>query len=327
MSLLEDFFSDKPNDLATFQAFDKRQGLSFITRLRGIQDRNIFLATITEIHFGIFFESLGANLFYNKKIFSNSGLTPDWTIELNGQQIITDVFRLNANSIDQDTMNFESELIAVLEEIEKPYFVSLSFDIRDIDEFVFSIGDFKKVCQNWLNEPRAVGDYIKTQHIKVKIGFIHSDSKHVGVAGTFHPINSNHARLTGSRSQLFLKVNKYGPLARQQSLPFIPCAYLDFHSWFDEKDIFHELYGRPADFIHHEPFGEYFPGAKFHVFDKGLYYNDAGFKKLVSGIIIRKQNTFTFFPNFSNSSLLNTMNKNALSTVRFNGFNDLGYSM
>jgi hypothetical protein len=84
------------NELLTkIQQLSQKHHLSLFRQLRKTNDLANLRATLTEPHFGLFFDKHCQNLRYDKAVFTGSKKTPDWCLQKNGQTIIAEVYRLN----------------------------------------------------------------------------------------------------------------------------------------------------------------------------------------------------------------------------------------
>lgn len=80
---------------------------------------------------------------------------------------------------------------------------------------------------------------------------------------------------------------------------------MDFHSWFKKEDLYSTVYGLSAE---HEAKINYFS----HDIENALFYSDKEVMTNVSGILLRQNDEFTYYHNYSKSNRLNMDNINLL---------------
>ncbi|MGO1822269.1 MAG: hypothetical protein ACTHZG_08715 [Ruoffia tabacinasalis] len=303
MNLFNEFFKDKVGDKRELLDFGVKNNILVEDLLSRISNRTDFLATIIELRFGMFFDSLFYKVAYDKKAFRGSNLTPDWTITTDKQAVIAEVFRLNASKFDQDEIEFGDKLMDILGKIQEDYYIQLDYDYSErLNQSV----DFECIyidVADWLKVARGIGDKTILFEISFEVVAKNRGSGNVVAFGNFTPIKFDYRRLSGRNSRLFSKL-KYAEHAWNNGMPFVICMHLSFESWFKPEDVYEHLYGASGEFLHSRPFGEYYPRAPFHDISRGLYYSDEIFRNQVSGVLVRYQNDFTFFPNYSISNRL-----------------------
>lgn len=303
MDLFNEFFKDKPNDKREFLDFGTKNNILVEDLLKRASNSTDFLATIIELRFGMFLDSLFSNVRYDKKAFPDNNLTPDWVISTDEQTAIAEVFRLNASKFDQEEIEFGDKLMDTLKKIQEDYYIQLDYDYN---ESLRQSVDFECIyvnVANWLKQDRRIGDKILLFEISFEVVAKNRGKGNVISIGNFTPIKFDYRRLSGKNSRLFSKL-KYAEHAWNNGMPFIICMYLSFESWFKPEDVYEHLYGTSGEFIHSRSFGEYYPRAPFHDISKGLFYSDDIFRKQVSGVLVKYQNDFIFFPNYSMSNKL-----------------------
>jgi hypothetical protein len=105
----------KPVLLQLLQKLCDKHKLSLVNKIKKETDKANMLSLINEGRFGLFFDSYGASLRYDRKVFSGSNKTPDWAVNINGQTIIAEVYRLNPAKQDQDEIDLENQAIEEFE--------------------------------------------------------------------------------------------------------------------------------------------------------------------------------------------------------------------
>jgi hypothetical protein len=89
---IDDHFTDDPKFLQDIKALEVKHNLKLLTKLYKDKNEINFYSWISEMRFGLFFDSVCSELKHNEKI---GGKTPDWTVNIDGQKIITEVLRIN----------------------------------------------------------------------------------------------------------------------------------------------------------------------------------------------------------------------------------------
>lgn len=106
-NFIEDHFANDPKLLQDVKALEAKHKLKLLFKLYEDKNEINFYSWISEMRFGIYFDTFCSELKYNEKI---EGKTPDWTFTINRQRIITDVLRINTE---------ESELKEQIENLKK----------------------------------------------------------------------------------------------------------------------------------------------------------------------------------------------------------------
>jgi len=101
-----------------------------------------------------------------------------------------------------------------------------------------------KLVTKWMETPKANGDIIAL-FSGMEVTFERYDKQydHAIVNGGGSGINLDFRRLHSPNSALLQKARKYDEVVERQSLPYIICFHLDFHSWFSKEDVYNALYG------------------------------------------------------------------------------------
>lgn len=301
MTLLENFFEGREILLNSFKEFDSKHKLGLLNSLSKENNEIDFLSTITKIHFGIFFDKYSLSVRHEK---SHDGLTPDWTFDINGQEIIAEVLRLNPSLSDKVKLDFDDNFMDAIHEIKTSCFLSFDYDEKVIDREAIDIQMCKVLVENWLNNKPAINDtIILFDTIEIQLINYPPNIDHACLAGGGGSINFNYNRLNGDNSALLRKVQKYSSIIGKYNLPYIVCIYMDFHTWFRKDDLYNTLYRLSAE---HEAKINYFS----HNIENVLFYSDRELMTNVSGILLRQNDEFTYYHNYSKSHRLNSGNQN-----------------
>lgn len=299
MNLVEEFFRDKPVLLNEFKSFSKKHKVDVIGKLTRQQKQVDFLAQITEVQFGIFLESIASSLSYEN---AYDRFTPDWTMVANGQTIIAEVMRLNPSFKDQLLLDFDESLSLALQEIEIACCVNLEYLSEQIDIGGIDLKQTKSLLENWLLAQPMPGCSITLfQSLEFTLVVYSKVVNHVCLMVGGEGINSNYNRLRGNNSALLTKAQKYSEIIHRYELPYILCVYLDFNTGFRELDLYQALYGYSTE---HECDINYYS----HSIEHGLYYMKEKCMADVSGVILRYNNQYTYFHNYSSNNKLSIKN-------------------
>ena len=85
----------RPELLQAVKTLSEKHDLALYRKVLREQDRANMNSLLTEARFGIFFDLYAQALRHEVKAFKGSNKTPDWAIDVNGQIIIAEVYRLN----------------------------------------------------------------------------------------------------------------------------------------------------------------------------------------------------------------------------------------
>lgn len=136
----------------------------------------------------------------------------------------------------------------------------------------------------------------------------------VPVFGTTHIIHQQPLKLTGENGAIAVKSEKYGPLAEANNYPFIICLYFDFISGQDKLELFTCLYGRSCEFGGRIAHPDFPLGTRFHDLTDAMFYDHEQTRKNVSGILLKTENEFIYFHNYSPYNRLSEANVNWLQS-------------
>ncbi len=293
MSLFSLFFDGHKELLEEIKLLDKKHNLNLVRKLETETIKTQFLSTIIEIHFGIFFDKIAADIFYEKKIDNK---TPDWTLWISNQQVLCEVLRLNPSNPDQGHLDFTDRFMDAIHEIEIGCILYFEYD-ESLPRNHIDFADCKTEVQNWLQQNRIHGDRIILQNL-IEVEFVEfsPDFETVSLGGGGGGINYDFRRLHSDNSALLTKARKYDEMIEKTELPYIICIYLDFHTWFQKRDLYRILYGSRV---------EHFENSLFysHLIKDSLYYSEDLKMKNVSGVLLYEAGEFIYFNNYSNHRL------------------------
>lgn len=316
MTYFERYITGWTDFLPSLNIFGKQTKKKLVKELKSQNDELNFLSKISEIRFGLFYAQHGAQLDYEKKYkLDHKLLTPDWTIHLNKQTIITEVVRLNPTLKDHKRNTFELDLINKIEQIKERYWLVLNFRKEYFDPLSFDHEEIVSSLRNWLSNKRKVGDQITLfDNFIFTIEKTNTTAEYVCIAGNTNQINIDTKRLEGNgitanKSEFYKKIDKYAELIKTEDIPFIVSLYVDFLSGIDEEHLRKFLYGSSIDDrVSHSIYTD---------LSSGLFYSDENAKDLLSGVLLRSNNQHMFFPNHSLSNKLNKENKKFFSNFAY----------
>lgn len=245
MNLFNEFMADRSELLQILLEFEQKHRTKILDKLKKEKDKDQFNSTIAELHFGLFFDSLSSSLKYDHPI---DGKTPDWTVEMNGQQLILEVLRLGPSANDRRKFEFENHIFEVVHSIPVGCLLHLDYEDGDIDNAI-DLTVCKDRIEAWLNSQRQTKDTLILQGA-VEISFQHyqPDLEFACLSGGGGIIHFDYRRIS---SNLEKKAKSYEELVQNNFLPYIICIYMDFHSWFRKDDLFEILYGGSIHDITH----------------------------------------------------------------------------
>lgn len=321
MGLFNDFFKDKQDLLFAIENLCAKHSFDLLKRLKKEKEKANFLSVITELQYGLFFDKLGATIRYEQEISRDSGLTPDWNLQLNNQTIIAEVGRLNPAQNVQRLSDIDEALSGALKEIKLSYYVHVSYQPECVNLCDFDIHFFKEFVEEWLSNDREVGDQaIFFDFVQLKVTKKNTGNDSVLFLGDIRSIDRNSLRLKGDKSLLIGKMNKYGLVADKYDLPLIVCLSLHLETWFNEEDISLFFYGPRSEFgddNEYNQFNEYYPGAIFYEISKGYFYANESCKRNVSGVLLRRQDKFIYYHNYYHANRLSDINARLLMKVSY----------
>ncbi|KAA5548184.1 hypothetical protein [Adhaeribacter rhizoryzae] len=311
MTLYEEYVYYWKDFESKILAFDFQTREKIKKNLIKEKNRTTFYSKITEINFGLFFANNGAQTEYEKKYkFQSKNLEPDWTLTLNGQKILNEVSRLNPTRKDQIRNDFESELLERLSILEGSCYLKVNFENEYFDPSEYDLDEITHQLRSWLSHERALFEQITLfKNISFKIKAVDSTLKNIIVIGNNNSVDIDLRRLISNGSEFIKKVNKYADFIEETKMPFIISLYSDVLNGIDELDLFHFLYGSSID--------DRRTYSVYSNLDSGLFYNNNLVRKYLSGVLLKRENTVTFFYNYYKSNLLNEMNVHFLKKYQF----------
>lgn len=231
--------------------------------LNSSKNERQFLSGISDLHFGELFHSLGFEIKYEKKYQNQQ--TPDWTINVNQETAICEVYRLGESEKDQKRSNFQSQLIEQLEQLiykcslqirfKQQYFDTNKYEVRDI---VFKINEWLENSNFIIGEKLIVFDFFSFEIIRNK-----QKANHVCCIGNPCSIDIKSQKIIQYKglknpNELTKKLSKYKTLINEYEMPYFIAVDIAFTSGFNYDD-----------------FVEYFRGSGVQNIDYGKVFNGA----------------------------------------------------
>jgi len=144
----------------------------------------------------------------------------------------------------------------------------------------------KNFIKDWISISRAIHDKIVLFEV-IEVEFVVFDHTlgHACLSVGGSPIDRDLRRLSSEKSTLSVKGVKYNEIIEKRNIPYIICIYIDFHAWFNKRELYRALYGFP------------------HNKANALFYSSNQIMKNASGILLKQQDEYTYFHNFSNKRL------------------------
>ena len=91
-TIADEFLETKSELITAIKSFEKKRNFSLLHRLLKEENAINFFSTLAEIRTGLFFDPLCSELRYNWPV---GGQRPDWFLNINDQNILCEVLRLN----------------------------------------------------------------------------------------------------------------------------------------------------------------------------------------------------------------------------------------
>jgi hypothetical protein len=308
MSNFEDFFAGRDELLEQFVEFNSRFNLHMLSNLKEEDNKDQFLSKVTEMNFGIFFSAFASSITHQP---SFSGLTPDWSVTVNGQKVVLEVLRLNAAKPDKLKMDFIDRFIDKVSGIPIGAVLSLSI-LEESESFQFDLSASVKTIESWLaTVPREGAQIVLFDCLEVELVNYSGEISNACLIVMGGQISYDYRRLSGPNSPILKKVRKYSDVVEKKNLPFIICVYADFHTWFRGEDLFKALYGPSCTNL----CGIY--PSIYTVIEEGLFYKEGDLFKNVSGILLRMEDRHSYFHNYSHGNRLNEDNQALFKKFQF----------
>jgi hypothetical protein len=225
--------------------------------------------------------------------------TPDWLVNLNGQDVVAEVLRLNASSDDQKEIDFVDSIMNILGTIPVGCLVHFEHDDGFKDYSSINVELCRHKVSEWLQSPRNKGDVLFLYSVlNVSFEYYSDKYQHVQVIGGGAIIKFDYRRLKSSKSPLLVKAAKYCSLLGERNTPYLICMHLDFHTWFSLEDVYQTLYGlRCSDY----GIGDIPTLSSF--IEEALYYIPERPMRDVSGILIKYNDQFVYYHNYADTRL------------------------
>ncbi len=307
MTLYEEYVSeDFESDLLVFNEHTRKK---ILNKLRKEKNKMNFLSHITEVKFGLFYAQNGAMTEYEKKYkIGDSIQEPDWTITLGDQTFISEVLRLNPTQKDQNRNDFDKQLINKIEQIEGNYFLQVDFENEYFQIVDYDLNSIIEELKSWFSEKRNLLDQITLfNNFTFTIIKEHTSHNYILASGNVNLIEIDKRRLESSNSEFYKKIDKYTKLIEVKVCPFIISIDIDFVNGLDEEDVSSFLYGRGID--------DRVINSVYTDLSTGLFYNNTNAQKYLSGVMVRRHKTHTYFHNYSIENKLNSANRDFLISL------------
>lgn len=303
---LNSFFLENKILFDSFKELESKHKIPLFKtlRIKEKEGQTAFLSAISEFQFGVFFDKIANKMQYDRLL---KGTTPDWTLEMNDQTVIAEVARLNPSKSDQLIFDFEYAVVSTLEQISIGCFLSYDYDPESINRELIDFKILKDKIENWLNQDPNPQERIRLfEAIEIKLEYYDPSETHAYSGGGGGQVILRIDRLKGKKSSLVKKLLKYNPIISQDKTPYIVCIHINMHTWFKKEDLYKVLYGISQE---HQEESNYFS----HSLQNALFYSDKNIMSNVSGVLLKLNDEFTYFHNFSCKNKLNHTNQKGLS--------------
>ncbi|MCC4213100.1 hypothetical protein [Leeuwenhoekiella parthenopeia] len=145
------FGKDPDYIIEKLKPIDKNLSRKILKRFNRERDRNNFISTLSELKFIHLFDDLNFVIEYEKSYKrGDQEKTPDLTIDLRGNKVIGEIYRLGSSQKDDFAIQFIDKIFDLLSEIEsdKALFVKFKNDQINFSEFDFT--HLKERVENWI---------------------------------------------------------------------------------------------------------------------------------------------------------------------------------
>ncbi len=229
------FTKYNPDFISKLDLFPAELKNKLLNKLKDASTESKFLSLVTEINFGLLFTELGFSLQYEQIHFDNK--TPDWTISIEKQNAICEVYRIGQSELDQKITDFENKLKRGFESIKYGYRIKFSFEI---EWMVSEDAEIEKIISEltiWISNNRKVGEKVTINKIifeilaankKNKITYI-SDAKLIDYK--IHRLVQR--EYFKSNNRVTEKLINYSDNISQSRIPYFVCIESDFKNGFD----------------------------------------------------------------------------------------------
>ncbi|KUG10257.1 hypothetical protein [Elizabethkingia miricola] len=233
-----------------------------IKRLNRENDRNNYISTLAELRFISIFNEYKFKIEYEKKYkFIFNEQTPDITLEMYGNKIIAEIYRLGSSETDYKIELFIDKVSGIINEIESNNVLLLEFKNESINIDSFDFNNLNYKIQEWFQTKPTINsilDYNSDINFKImyesKIGATQliSDPVFLTIKSqkVIQDVNLSHNEITK-------KIIKYRELIKAINTPFFLCIEIDLISGFnflDIKERFHHSGAEVGDYEKHKQF-------------------------------------------------------------------------
>ncbi|MGD9930018.1 MAG: hypothetical protein AB7U05_08355 [Mangrovibacterium sp.] len=304
------FVKYNPNFLEKLNLFPEALKTTLLGKLNKAQTETIFLSFVSEINFGLLFNELGFSLQYERILFEKK--TPDWTISIDNNEAICEVYRLGQSEKDQINTNIENELKRKFEEIKCGYKIKYSLQDDLINPKDYDIKNIIFELKTWLSNNRKIGDIITIDN-KIKFEIVTYNQNNKLTYTTSKQIDYKIHKLIQTEylkddNRVTEKLSKYSSGILQLKLPYFLCIESDFKNGFYFEEFVDYFRGSYCAYTENESFEN--SEHEIEYSKLGCLYDH----NTVSGIIIKIGNDYRIIINPLKRQLI--YNKDNLQILR-----------
>ena len=236
------FGKDPDYIMAKLKPIDKNLSRKILKRFNREKDRNNFISTLSELKFIHLFDDLNFVIEYEKSYkLGDQEKTPDLTVDLRGNKLIGEIYRLGTSQKDDIAIQFIDKIIDVLSGIQSNNALFIKFKNEKINFSEFDFIHLKERVDNWIKTKPEINSILSyKEDIDFEIIY-KGDWKTTQLLSDTFFLNIKSEKLSQSENlsnnEITKKILKYRDIVKQEEMPFILCVETDFNSGFRFSDF------------------------------------------------------------------------------------------
>lgn len=264
----------------------------FYRMLEAEKDKQNINAIVSELKFGTLLAQGEAIIAHEKKMDS---LTPDWTLSINQNISIFEVYRLGKSNKDNKIDEIYDLIGAKIETLSYSIYVEISVHdsclTKSIEEIQSPMSDVYKWLENNRNNLYATQNFEKL--FELTIVKVHTSKSHILCIYGPRIIDQKPHKLKQTEklkdNEITKKLKKYANIISEYKVPYFLCVDIDFASGFHYSDFEEYFFYQSAEFLDYDSHHLHLPevGKKWSIL--GEFYN-AEIRKNLSGLLIIDDN-------------------------------------
>lgn len=232
-----------------------------LKRFNKERDRNNFISTLAELKFIHQFNELDFLIEYEKTYKLESGeKTPDLTLDVNGNKLIGEIYRLGSSEKDNIIIQFIDKVADILSEIESDNILFMKFKNDKINFIDFDFIHLKERIENWIiNKPGM--NSILNYNSDIDFEIIYKGKcKTTQLVSDTIILNIKSEKLSQSENlsnnEITAKILKYREIVKQSEIPYFLCIETDFNSGFHFSDFSERFHHSETEVLDFEKYKE-----------------------------------------------------------------------